>query len=172
MISTQATPYVAAVYSDRERYHNKKLFLHADCAAAYLDALAKQGLLYDKRGKQSTTCQLFLVDEETDFTRFQSGNVVTRAHFGPLKMSYFVLLLQPFVEALATFEGDPFSDEALDWRKQFTVLVPNTQRNARPGTFMVRPDLVEASARKEAERRAELRAARDTPLPPAGEDGF
>ena len=53
------------------------------------------------------------------------------------------LLLQPFVKALADFEGDPLSDsdEALEWRKQFTVLVPYVAPPglaSRPGKFSSR----------------------------------
>ena len=174
LISTQATSYVAAVYSTAERYHSKKLFLHAECVATHFDALAKLGVRYDARGKHSDTCHLFLIDERTDFTR-DFKKIVGSRHIGTLKTKYCVLVLQPFVEALATFEGDPLSDEALEWRKQFTVLVPYVAPPglaSRPGHFMVRPDLKEASERKEAERRAAFRAARKAPLPPAGEDGF
>lgn len=168
VVGGEASLCIAAVYSNRG-YNSGKLFLHADCAATYLDALAKEGLLYDKRGILATTCQLFLVDEETDFARDFVNAVVGKRHFRALKTSYRVLLLQPFVEALATFEGDPLSDEALEWRKQFTVLVPNTQPKARPGTFMVQPALKVASEAKRADGR---RAAQDTPLPPAGEGGL
>ena len=172
MISTQATPYIAAVYSNAERYNSNKLYIHADSAAAHFDALAKLGVRYDARGKHSDTCHLFLIDERTDFTR-DFKKIVSSRHIGTLKTKYCVLVLQPFVEALATFEGDPLSDEALEWRKQFTVLVPYVAPPglaSRPGHFMVRPDLVEASKQKKAERRAAFQAARDTPLPPAGED--
>ena len=171
VVGGEASLYIAAVYSNREVYRSVKLFLHADWAAAHFDALAKQGLLYDPRGKHSTTCQLFLVDDETDFGR-DISKVCSSRHVGELKTNYCVLLLQPFVEALATFEGDPLSDEALEWRKPFSVFVPNTQRNARAGQFMVRPALKVASEAKEKDRRAALREAQNEPLPPTGEDGF
>ena len=139
---------------------------------AHLNALAKGGLLYDVRGTKSTTCDILLVDQASDFTR-EFKDTFSKPRIKALKVSYCILLLQPFVEALADFEGDPLSDEALEWRKQFTVCVPyvdeRTGRASRPGAFMVHPDLVASSARKIAELRA---AARGTPLPPAGEDGF
>ena len=81
-------------------------------------------------------------------------------------------MLQPFAEALVDFEGDPLSDDALEWRKQFSVFVPNTQSCARAGQFMVRPALKAQSEAKAKDRSAAFRAAQNEPLPPAGEDGL
>ena len=163
------------VYSNSARYCSRGLFLHEDTAAAYLDSLAKEGARYDSRGKKSTTADLVLIDEDSDFTKELSKQTFGGSRFRALKTSYRVLLLQPFVKALANFEGDPLSDEALNWRMQFTVLVPYVAPPgmcSRPGAFMNRPDLRDKSARQEAERRAASSAARGIPLPPSGEDGL
>ena len=140
--------------------------------------MAKVGLVFDGSGVYPSTrvraeLDILLVDENSDFTVLRTR--LTDRRIGALKPGYCVLLLQPFVEALADFEGDPLSDEALEWRKQFTVFVPYVARGGRqgtaprPGQFMVRPDLEAESERKNRAARA---TARRTPLPPSGEDGL
>ena len=172
LISTQASSYLAAVYSNETRNRAERPFLNEDRVAEHLNVLAKEGLIYDARGltdRESTTLHLVLVDQECDFKRVATTTFTRVAY---LRSSYRILLLQPFAEALVDFKGDPLSDDALEWRKQFSVVVPYVPqpgRASRPGTFMIRPALKFVSDAKAADRR---RAARDTPLPPAGEDGL
>jgi hypothetical protein len=155
VVNGEVCPILGIVYSNKKTYNSQKPFLNEDRVAEHLHLLAKAGLIFDSSGTMSKTCELVLIDEECDFNRGVRESLNQSSHINALKRVYRCLLLQPFVKALADFEGDPLSDsdEALEWRKQFTVFLPKPRRTRE---FEVHPALKVASEAKAADRRAEL----------------